>query len=229
MMTVTQKISIVILCYNGYGYTHQLLMDIKQHCKGVHEVLVIDNASEDDHVVEGLNFWLGLKVLPLRVISLKHNRGFIGGMNYGIKKAVGDVVLVFSNDVRIQSPEFLEEVSLQFETDKKILLGSSLYTHDTGWNKFGIKIFPYMEGYFLGATKKAWQEWDGFDERYSPSDYEDVDLSTRAIKEGYKLVKLPDGMIKHLGGRTYGYNDERLARTKANRILFAHKWGVDCE
>src|SRR5512145_1260355 len=99
------KVSVVVLTYNGYDYTHQLLMDIKEKCLP-YEVIVVDNASEDPHVQQGLEFWLGLRVLPLKVVYLKHNRGFIGGMNYGISKATGDVVVVLSNDVRITGTSF---------------------------------------------------------------------------------------------------------------------------
>lgn len=231
------KISIVVLTYNGWRYTHQLLMDIKQNCKDVHEVIVVDNGSEDSNVRQGLEFWLGLKVLPLKVCELAKNRGFIGGMNYGLKKATGDVVALVSNDVRIFSPNLLTVIEEEFTKDPLILLGSTLYVHDTGWNTFPNPndyeesiIYPYVEGYFVVATKGFWKLTGGFDERYAPSDFEDVDLSTQAVvKLGCSLRKIPDGMVEHLAGRTYGYTDERRNRTTINRKKFADKWGLNAE
>lgn len=226
-MTVSQKISIVILMYGGYQYTNQLLMDIKRNCKDVYEVLVIDNGSNDPVVSNGLQFWINLKVLPIRIITLHTNRGFIGGMNLGLKKAAGDVILLLSNDIRVESSDLLEEISMEIDRNKKILIGGDVYTHDTGWNSFNGKVFPYAEGYCLAATKKTWDDLDGFDVRYSPSDFEDVDLSTRALSMGYRLIRLRPGIVKHLGGKTYGYTDERRERTERNKSIFAKKWGLE--
>lgn len=219
-------ISIVVLTYNHYDFTHQLLMDIKQHCVGVHEVIVVDNASEDENVEQGLNFWLGLNVLPLKVVRLTKNRGFVGGMNYGIEKAEGKLVAIFSNDIRIHTSNFIQLILNNFWRDSKIILGAECYTHDTGWNQFGGNIYPYMSGHFLVATKQFWGQVGGFDTRYAPSDYEDVDLSTTALQMGYDLIELPKGIVTHLGGGTYGYTTERLARTRNNQAKFIEKWGV---
>lgn len=219
------KISIVILCYNGYDLTHQLLSDVKQHCSQVHEVIVVDNASEDPSVARGLEFWLGMQILPLKVVNLRHNRGFIGGMNYGLSKATGDIVVLLSNDVRITGNTFWGDLVGVFREDKKSLVGGIVYQHDTGWNTFKNQIFPYVEGWFLAATKEFWGQVGGFDEQFAPSDFEDIDLSTQALQMGYSLRTI-DG-IKHLGAKTYGYNSERLARTIQNKSLFATKWGVE--
>jgi len=202
-------------------------MDIKQHCKEVYEVIVVDNASEDPNVQAGLLFWHSLGVIPLRLTSLHKNRGFVGGMNYGLKMATGDIVILLSNDVRIHTDDLIDQVVFEIKRNEKVLIGANVYTHDTGWNCFNDTVYPYAEGWFLAATKNAWEEWDGFDERYAPSDFEDVHLSTRAIKEGYRLIRLRPGIVEHLGARTYGYNPERLARTKLNREKFARYWGIE--
>ena len=33
----------------------------------------------------------------------------------------------------------------------------------TGWNKFGEKIFPYLEGWLLATTSKGWAELGYFE------------------------------------------------------------------
>lgn len=222
------KVSIVILTYNNYSYVHQLLMDIKQHCQDAYEVIVVDNASEDPNVENGLGFWVGMNLSPpLKVYTLHINRGFVGGMNYGLKMATGDIVILLSNDVRIHTDELVEQVVFEIKRNEKVLIGANVYTHDTGWNCFNDTVYPYAEGWFLAATKDAWEDWDGFDERYAPSDYEDIHLSTRAIREGYRLIRLKPGIVEHLGARTYGYNPERLERTQRNREIFKRYWGID--
>jgi hypothetical protein len=64
---------------------------------------------------------------------------------------------------------------------------------------------------------------------YSPSDYEDVHLSMQMVSTGGSLVRMSPGMVQHFGGKTIGYNPERLARTHRNRKIFAEYWGLDCE
>lgn len=229
MMYRPEDLSIVVLCYNRYELTHQLLSDIKQHCPKVGEVIVVNNGSEDPNVERGLEFWKGLKVLPLKLHHLDENQGFIGGMNFGIKRAQEELVAVISNDVRITSSRFSHLVVDNFNRDGHILLGATTYTQDTGWNRFGGVVHPYLSGHFLVATKEFWDITNGFDPRYAPSDYEDVDLSQQALQMGYDLIELPAGTIQHIGGGTYGYNPERFARTQRNRIKYAEKWGVPVE
>lgn len=219
------KISIVILGYNGWSMTHQLLMDVKQKCPQAYEVIVVDNASEDVNVQRGLEFWKGLDVLPLQVVTLKSNRGFIGGMNVGLKKATGDVIVLLSNDVRITGNSFWGDLATTFKASRRTLLGGIVYAHDTGWNVFKGRLFPYVEGWFLAATKEFWDIVGGLEEMYAPSDFEDVHLSTQAIEMGYTLQTI--GGIQHLGAKTYGYNSERLERTNRNRLRFAKYWNVE--
>lgn len=220
------KHSIVLLCYNGYQYTHQLLMDIKSNCIGVHEVVVINNGSEDPAVATGLEFWKSLNVLPLTIYTISKNKGFIYGINYGITKATtGDVVTAISNDVRIVSKSYLSEIDKALEENPKRLIGPTLYTQSTGWNVFQTMTVPYVEGYCVTATREFWNKHK-FDDLYYPADFEDVDLSMQAVHDGYELYQLKANIVQHLGGKTYGYSDERAARTTRNKAAFAKKWGL---
>lgn len=222
-----KNISIAVLTYNGYDLTHQLLMDIKRNCANVHQVIVVDNASEDPAIRTGLDYWISLEVLPIEVHTLGKNRGFVGGMNYAksVFSSSSDVGILLSNDVRVVSSNFLPEVGRVFSENENRLAGPTLYTQNTGWNMFGDVTVPYVEGYCLCASKKFWDTHE-FDPIYSPSDFEDVDLSTQAVRDGYELYQLRSGMVQHLGGRTFGYNEVRVARTKKNKKQFADKWSL---
>jgi len=220
------KISIAILVYNGWSYTSKLLMDVSAYCSHVHEIVLVDNCSTDPQVSRGLALFVADKSLPVRVVKTKENSGFIGGMNFAISQCTGDVVALLTNDIRILNPKFVDLVVGRFEEDEYILLGAQCHSHDVGWNRFGNTIFPYMNGHILIATNKFWEESGGFDTRYSPSDFEDVDISTTALKKGYRLSVLPENTIAHVGGGTYGYTAERLERTHRNKQLFAEKWGI---
>jgi hypothetical protein len=53
---------------------------------------------------------------------------------------------------------------------------------------------------------------------------EDIDLSTTAIKLGYKLTSLNLSSITHIGGQTIKYGSEREEITKINQRKFGEKW-----
>lgn len=221
---MTKLVSIVIPTFNQYPLLHQLLMDIKQHCQGVSEVLVVNDSSTERDIYKGLEFWKKLNIIPLRVINIEENVGFLKASNKGIKAAKGDIVILISTDVRIYSRNFYDEIL--HSVNPKTLVGTKLYTEATGWNQFGDYVQPYLEGWCLAANAGVWQLLNYFDERYAPSDFEDVCLSRTAMEEGLDLIQIPEGSTMHMGGKSIGYNSEREAHTIENRKKFADKWGL---
>jgi len=53
---------------------------------------------------------------------------------------------------------------------------------------------------FLGK-RELFSEIGWFDESFSPYGWEEVDLSLRAVKKGYKILYVPDALIYHKGGK----------------------------
>ena len=211
-------LSFVIPTYNHWELTHLLLLDIYNNCTKVDEVLVVDNGSDDEVQPTNLGWWLKHEMLPLRVETLEQNVGFIVASNIGLKQATGDVVALISNDVRIHN-DIGKELAI---LEEKVLVGGRVYTDTTGWNDFDGLIFPYVEGWIL-ATRN-WKELDYLDNRFAPNDYEDIDLSTKAVLLGYDLRELPFGMVEHLGAQTIQYGAERQKITETNREKFRSKW-----
>ena len=56
-------------------------------------------------------------------------------------------------------------------------------------------------GAFFGIGRKAFEELQGFDERFFVF-FEEVDLALRASWEGIPIVKLPDVIAEHVGGHS---------------------------
>ena len=81
-----------------------------------------------------------------------------------------------------------------------------------------------MEGWLLATTSKGWAELGYFDGRYTPCDFEDVDLSTQAMSMGYDLVALNSPALRHMGGQSSGFNSAREAQTRINQKKFEEKW-----
>lgn len=216
--------SVVIPCFNGWSLTHALLMNIYRYFPPDAEVIVVDDCSTDKEVSTGLSWWKeSLLKGRLTVYVNEANCGFLRTSNFGVSKATNDIVFLISNDVQISSKNVHDKICKELETTEGILVGARLLDMDTGWNRFGDRIFPYLEGWLLAFHKSDWLSLGGFDERYRPYDFEDVDISTTFLAKGGKLVGVDVDAV-HLGAQTYKYSPEREAQTKRNQKKFEEKW-----
>lgn len=231
-MPTQPKIFIVIPHYNHWDLTHARLWQLYKHGKdAIAEILVVDDCSDDEMTEGGLRWWKDFSSkTPMKIdyIRSEKNQHFLKTSNWGIqtileKAEPEDIIILLSNDVLVMTDIF-SQITETLRQPKK-LVGGILLAQDTGWNKFGDTVYPYLEGWLLAATSDGWKELGGgFDERYAPSDFEDVDLSTTAISLGYELVPLNSPGLRHLGAQTIKYGEEREARTKINRGKFQEKW-----
>lgn len=215
--------SFVIPTFNHYDLLHTLLYSLYQKCSPVLEVIVVDDESTDEDYHNGLKWWKENPMLPVRHLRMKHNGGFILSSNAGLKRAKGDIVCLLSSDVRIGS-DIVTSISAMLKVEKKSLVGGRLIDWDSGWNRFGNTIYPYLEGWLLATSRENWEELDYLDEDLVPNDFEDVSLSTKALSLDYVLVPLDDDRIVHLGGQSIGYGSAREEITKRNQKTFEKKY-----
>lgn len=216
--------SFVIPTYNRYDLLHQVLYDIYKNCSPVHEVVVVDDSSTEDSYQNGLRWWKGNGMLPIRHVKTDENRGFLRASNIGLKKAKGDIICLLSNDVRVHG-NIVKAITDFIASERGgTLVGGRMIDWDSGWNTFDDRTFKYLEGWLLATTQNAWKELGYFDDVFAPSDYEDVDLSTTALSLGYELLSLPEELTHHIGGQSIGFNPEREKITQENQKKFRKKW-----
>lgn len=217
------RVSFVIPIFNKFHLINQLLVDIRDNCTP-NEIIVVDDHSADKSTLDGLSWWdfnFGVKVM-----RTPKNLGFLKASNFGLKQATGDVICLISSDVRIYKDLAMMARAIE-KIDGKVLLGGRYLNFDTGWNTFDEKVHPYVEGWLLIAKREHWEELGYFDERFSPNDMEDVDLSTTALSKGFRLGQItPDAgpVVEHIGAQTISYGDERFALTTRNKEKFREKW-----
>jgi len=212
--------SIVIPAYGRWDLLHVLLYDLYKNCSLIEEVIIVNDLPEDKDTRNGLAWWKSTNMLPIEVIETPENLGFLRSANLGLKSAVEDTVILISTDVRVHK-DIVEYMKL---SQPQYIVGGRLLDWDTGWNAIGDRVFPYLEGWILGASKEAWQTLGYFDEQYAPNDYEDIDLSTTAITLDCHLTTFPDGYVSHIGAQSISYGDEREKGTKINKEKFGKKW-----
>lgn len=212
--------SIVIPAYGRWDLLHQLLFDLYKNCSLIEEIIIVNDKPEDADTRNGLVWWKTQPMLPIEVIETPTNLGFLRSANLGLRYAVEDNVILISTDVRVHK-DIVEYMKL---SQPQYIVGGRLLDWDTGWNAINDTVFPYLEGWILGASKEAWQTLGYFDEQYAPNDMEDVDLSTQAIFWDYHLSTFPEGYVSHIGAQSISYGDEREKGTKKNKERFGEKW-----
>lgn len=63
----------------------------------------------------------------------------------------------------------------------------------------------WVSGAFLGCQRSIWNEIGGFDEQFFMY-YEDVDLCLRATQVGWEVWHVPEAVIQHQSGASFGGN-----------------------
>lgn len=88
---------------------------------------------------------------------------------------------------------------------------------------------PHIMGAFMLMRREVWNELGGFDERFSPLYYEDLDLCFRARKLGYRVWHCAGAQAIHMGGATtQSMKLKRRFWHTRNRLKFLWKWRIEC-
>src|ERR1035437_949768 len=101
---------------------------------------------------------------------------------------MSDIVVVTQPDV-LTIRDWVTPMRQMLMDHPKSLVGGRLIDFDSGWNKLPTGfVVSYLEGFMIGTWKNIWEDLGMFDEQYFPCDYEDVDVSTTAVWNGYQLL-----------------------------------------
>lgn len=227
----TVKTSIVIPFFNKWNLTHARLSELHKFAPEGCEVILVNDASTELDCEHGISWWQKDVQTNFQIRYKKNevNLGFGGSMNVGAKSAHGDHLVLLSNDVRI-SGDFISQIRDLLAENGNYFIGGETVWWDGGWNSFIIDghktVVPYANGWLIACTKECWDKLGGFDPRYGKFDYEDVDISTSAILNGYDIIPLKSSYVKHehQGATISTLGVDRLAHTKKNRELYIEKW-----
>jgi GT2 family glycosyltransferase len=223
------KFSIIIPNWNGKKLLEKNLPAVL--ASKPDEIIVVDDASADDSVA-----FIKEKYPEIKLIVNKDNIGFARSCNNGVIQTRGDIVVLLNNDV-VPEPDFLVKVTPDFENPE--VFAVSFNEPQWSWAKIywkegfiehkpGIVCDkPRFSGWASGGSsafrKSIWTELGGFDEIYYPFYWEDIDLSYRAWKRGYKVWWDPKAIVHHKHEGTIGkhFSKNYIDRISArNQLIF---------
>lgn len=204
------NVSIIIPNRNGIKLLQKNLPFVLAATKGA-EVIVVDDASIDDSMRI-----LKKEFSSVRVIRKARHEGFASTVNAGVREAIGDVVVLLNSDVRPEK-DFLSPLIKHFDDPTVFAVGCLEKSHE-GNNVVlrGRGEAKWEKGFFIhwrgevdrpstawvaggsGAFRKSiWEKLGGMDTMYDPFYWEDIDISYRALKAGYKVLFESKSVVVH--------------------------------
>lgn len=235
-----QKVSIIIPNWNGSNLLKVHLPSVLKSSDGA-EIIVVDDGSTDDSTEVLRN-----RFPSVRIVQKDRHVGYAGTVNAGVAHANGDIVVLLNTDVE---PEynFLEYLTPHFQDERIFAVGCMDKSIESGDIVLrGRGVARWEKGFYVhargevdkrdtawvsggsGAFRKSlWEKLGGMDEMLSPFYWEDIDLSYRARRLGYKLVFESKSIVTHfhekgkIQSEYSGYFVRRIAYK--NQFIFAWK------
>jgi GT2 family glycosyltransferase len=220
-----ESISIVIPSYNGREilkkYLNSVIVACQKFSTSRTEIIIVDDASTDGTVE-----YLKLNFPQIKIIEHTNNQGFSTTANDGIFAAKNRIVVLLNSDVHV-SEDFLKFLPEHFKDDDIFAVrpglksginegGDDLENPRIG-GRFKLGFFEVAikknngqcNAFFAGGgaaafDKEKFKKLNGFDEIFSPFYFEDVDLSYRAWKRGWKILYEARSQAYHQSGATIG-------------------------
>ena len=217
-------VSVIVLNYNGKQHLADCFDSIARTTYPHLEVIMVDNASNDDSVEFVRNQYPFVKI-----VRNAKNLGFAEGNNVGVRIAKGEYVAFLNNDTRVD-PEWISELVQTIEKDPTIAACATkmlmfdnpsimngaggaltmllhawdrgLYEEDRGQFEKCEEV-PFACAGGMLARKNILLRLGPFDRRYFIY-CDDVDLGMRIWLSGYRVVYVPTAIVYHKYGATMG-------------------------
>lgn len=230
------NISVVIPVYKKIP---QFIENLKQNIPFIKDCEII---IVNDDPSESLEPYLA-DFKTVKLIENKQNMGFAPTVNIGVEQAQNPYILLLNSDVVLKNADYKK--AMDHFSDKTVFAVSFAQKEKNGdivgknrmyWKKGffqhskALNLEPGINGWAEGGSclidTNKFRNLHGFDEIYSPFYWEDIDLSYRAWKYGYKVLFDPNVVVQHHHESTIGsfYKKKAIEQIAyRNQLLFIWK------
>ncbi len=209
------EITLIITNWNGSKLLRECLPTVleavrfdRHHC---YEVMVIDDCSNDN----------SLRILAdefpeVRAERTPQNLGFQEANNYAVKLAESKIVMPMNNDIKLD-PKALHYLAQHFDNKDTFAVSGKIFAFDQTTFLYGNRGGYFHKGHFhlyekppedesqtlfacggaFMVNRQKYLDLGGFDSMYHPLYYEEIDLSYRALKRGWKVHYEPQSIAYH--------------------------------
>ena len=238
------EITLIITNWNGSKLLRECLPTVleavrfdRHHC---YEVLFIDDCSTDNSL--GI---LADEFPEVRTEQTPQNLGFQEANNYAVKLAESKIVMPMNNDIKLD-PKALHYLAKHFDNKDIFAVSGKIFAFDQTTFLYGNRGGYFQKGHFhlyekppeddsqtlfacggaFMVNRQKYLDLGGFDSMYHPLYYEEIDLSYRALKRGWKVHYEPQSIAYHKVQATIT-RQEKLRRisliSARNNYLFIWK------
>lgn len=236
-------ISVVIPNYNGEVLLPQILPHAYEALKStglLYEIIVSDDCSTD-----GSTALLEKEYPEIRLIKSSVNKGFSPTINKGIFAAQYDLILLLNSDVKL-TPDYFKHQLAYFDDkgtfgvmgriigwDDEVIQDGGKYPSFHGVKiktsgnyipeepKEGDRLYSmYLSGANALVSREKIMQLGGFDELFAPFYVEDVELSLRAWRIGWKCFYEHNAVCRHKTSVTI---KSKSSKTQIRKIYYRNK------
>lgn len=228
-------VSIIIPNWNGVHLMEKHLNNVMKAVRDA-EIIVADDQSGDGSVE-----YLKTNFPRVKVVKKTEREGFASNVNAGVSKATGDIIVLLNTDVEPESG-FLHPLLAHFKDPSVFAVGCLEKSLEQGKTVLrGRGIAHWVNGYYVhsrgdvdrsdtawvsggsGAYRKSmWNMLGGMDTLYNPFYWEDIDLSYRARKAGWKTLFEPKSIIHHY--HEEGKIKQEFTSMNVKRIVYRNQF-----
>ena len=238
---MTVRVSIIIPNWNGRAFLRRCLGATLQSmaASGLDcELLLVDDASQDDSAGEAEREFPGI-----RVLRNPANVGFGASCNRGAREATGEIMLLVNNDL-VPREALVAELAEPLLRDPGLFAVSGKTVEWDGQTPNHLNMAATLDGDAFSLTyadspepsptmfaqggccafrREVFMGYGGFHPLFAPGYWEDYDISYRALKHGWRNLYNPRAVGNHLGTgsmvRAHGERTVAITRQR-NRELF---------
>jgi GT2 family glycosyltransferase len=150
-------ISIIVVNWNSIAFTRDCIASIRTSMHGQdYEIVVVDNASQDD-----CSCLLSDASVPLKVINSPSNLGFAGANNLGFEHSTGDKLLFLNPDTLVRK-DAIQRMAAHLDSAPEIgAVGCRLLNSDFSVQTSSVQPFPTISNqlFALDWIHRRWPRW----------------------------------------------------------------------